>query len=721
MKKIGLIILFVLLAFSCKNSIDNKISKKGYGVINFTSTSRTVQAAFDNENLTSISLYGKGKENDNFSLMKVWDTYDKFVSDSLAIKVGEYKFYITAECSNMEFKSEEEDLAVEENSTHRITFELFITKINDGDKGIVEINYKFEDTFEIIDNGIPTIIINPIPVNAGSFELNKITYEDNTRIEESVVGMDPNVFEVTPYNSETGNAASATFIAELDPGVYELISRFEVEMGEEAMVAVYPTTIHVLEGKRSSKEINVSDFNPYYDINYYKEENPCAFREENVPNRYSIYDEIPIGEFPSLDNDGDFEFQYWYTNTDSVKKFDGLSAYECAGSLDLFAKMHLNSDYLLFSEDIDSSVTTYNIMLTDQLNSSISNDPSVSANRIQAIVTGNEGIYYLEENEGEKKCFIKNSNDGAYSLEILGVQISDFGNFHLYYDHESDLLYGLKLNKTTTSLALFEMDLETQNYTTFNLAEGDYSGVIFHDTSAYHDFAVFEDKLYISCKMGEITGVDLFKINETNTMSHVTTTTLGGVSALYTNFPSGMLISDMLFMDGKLYALWNNPSTSGTPINADTHDYSFYSYGGIICIEDSETPETTQINITKLTDVPSTTGNFSINKPYPSFGGPDSINVSYYDFEDTESEDLFGPQKFIAIKPKKLIFVDEGYFIYKDDQDGIGKFDNVNRVIEFDLDKKTITSIVNFENINFSKDTTENIGVYSGYNIINNN
>lgn len=716
MKKIGLIILFVLLAFSCKNSIDNKISKKGYGVINFTSTSRTVQAAFDNENLTSISLYGKGKENDNFSLMKVWDTYDNFVSDSLAIKAGEYKFYITAECNNMEFKSEEEDLTVEENFTYKITFELFITQINDGDKGTVEINYKFEDTHEGTDsNGIPTIIIRPIPVNTGSFKLNKITYE-NARIEEPVVDMDSVVFEVTPYNPDTEVAASATFIAELDPGVYELISRFEGEMDGEAMVAVYPTTIHVLEGECSSKEINVLDFNPYYDINYYKEENPCVFNEENVPNRYSIYDEIPIEKFPSLENDGDFEFQYWYTNTDSVKKFDGLSAYECAGSLNLYAKMHLNSDYLLFSED---NLYTYNIMLTDQLN--ISNEPSVSANRIQAIVTGNEGIYYLEKN-AEVGCYIKNSNDGDYSLVIHDVQSSDFDNFHLYYDHESDLLYGLKLNATSKSLALFEMDLETKACTTFNLAEGSNSGVIFSNTSADHDFAVFEDKLYISCKMGQMTGVDLFKINETNTMSHVTTTILGGVAS-YNNFPSGMLISDMLFMDGKLYALWNTDPTSGTEINADTHDYSFYSYGGIICIEDSETTGTTQINITKLTDDPSITDIFSINKsPYGGEDDPDFINVSYYDFEDTESENLFGPQKFIAIKPKKLIFVDEGYFIYKDDQDGgIGKFDNVNRVIEFDLDKKTITSIVNFENINFSRDTAENIAVLSGYYIMNNN
>ena len=394
MKKIGLIILFVLLAFSCKNSIDNKISKKGYGVINFTSTSRTVQAAFDNENLTSISLYGKGKENDNFSLMKVWDTYDKFVSDSLAIKAGEYKFYITAECNNMEFKSEEEDLTVEENFTYRITFELFITQINDGDKGTVEINYKFEDTFEITNNGIPTIIIQPIPVNAGSFKLNKITYESYTRIEEPVVDMDPDVFEVTPYNSDTGNAASATFIAELDPGVYELISRFEGEMGEKAMVAVYPTTIHVLEGERSSKEINVLDFNPYYSIEYTTRVGTDQISD--FPTKYSIYDEVTI---PNLTDEGYNKFQGWYIGED--EKIEKISKYERTGDLSLSAKWHLDSQYMLFSKVRNDMgiVQNTSFIMTDNLSNIGEPLTVVEEAVIDFTIGGGDFLYYLTEAE----------------------------------------------------------------------------------------------------------------------------------------------------------------------------------------------------------------------------------------------------------------------------------------------------------------------------------
>ena len=100
MKKISLIILFVLLFFSCKNPMDNKNTKKGYGVISFTSSARTVQENFNVETLTDICLFGKniGEESDFVSL-KSWDKYENFLSHSLSIAVGSYKFYITAKTS----------------------------------------------------------------------------------------------------------------------------------------------------------------------------------------------------------------------------------------------------------------------------------------------------------------------------------------------------------------------------------------------------------------------------------------------------------------------------------------------------------------------------------------------------------------------------------------------------------------------------------------------
>ncbi len=47
---------------------------------------------------------------------------------------------------------------------------------------------------------------------------------------------------------------------------------------------------------------------------------------------------------------------------------------------------------------------------------------------------------------------------------------------------------------------------------------------------------------------------------------------------------------------------------------------------------------------------------------------------------------FYGPQKFIAIKPKKLIISDDGIAFYTD-AEGLYKYKNVNRVVIVDLEK----------------------------------
>lgn len=55
---------------------------------------------------------------------------------------------------------------------------------------------------------------------------------------------------------------------------------------------------------------------------------------------------------------------------------------------------------------------------------------------------------------------------------------------------------------------------------------------------------------------------------------------------------------------------------------------------------------------------------------------------------------FYGAEKFIAIKPKKLVIADDGFAFYTASDGGI-KFKNVNRVITVDLEKFAISSIEN--------------------------
>lgn len=72
---------------------------------------------------------------------------------------------------------------------------------------------------------------------------------------------------------------------------------------------------------------------------------------------------------------------------------------------------------------------------------------------------------------------------------------------------------------------------------------------------------------------------------------------------------------------------------------------------------------------------------------YSSAGG---FPYSFYAPYDSLNKDFAGPQKFIAVKPKKLVISDSGIAFFTDDE-GILKYKNVNRVVELDLEKLEIT------------------------------
>ena len=60
-----------------------------------------------------------------------------------------------------------------------------------------------------------------------------------------------------------------------------------------------------------------------------------------------------------------------------------------------------------------------------------------------------------------------------------------------------------------------------------------------------------------------------------------------------------------------------------------------------------------------------------------------------------------GPQKFIALKPKKLVIADSGIAFYTDN-DGVLKYKEVNRVIYVDLDKLSVTDSENITATEFN-------------------
>lgn len=100
------------------------------------------------------------------------------------------------------------------------------------------------------------------------------------------------------------------------------------------------------------------------------------------------------------------------------------------------------------------------------------------------------------------------------------------------------------------------------------------------------------------------------------------------------------------------------------------------------------------------------------NEVHTSYGTNDNITYTIYSYmpdfpADTQlsSEYFYSPRKFLAIKPKKLIFADDGFMFYGNSDNTIGK--DVNQVIEFDIENAIFESYNLDQSIDFNKRAQE--------------
>lgn len=201
------------------------------------------------------------------------------------------------------------------------------------------------------------------------------------------------------------------------------------------------------------------------------------------------------------------------------------------------------------------------------------------------------------------------------------------------------------------------------------------------------------------------------KIIETNT----TGIALNLNTALPGLYGGSIIFTDMIYQEGYVYIL------ASDNVNSLENDHYYNSRGAIIRVHPGEenvdargwTEDClgkTDTNLyagwygQMLFTEKQTEGNIDLSKAIKfSF---DDFSENFYEFyspiysEDSANptEAFYGPRKFIAIKPKKLVIADSGVAFYTDSNDA-WCFKNVNRVIEIDLGTFAMTSI---EDISFN-------------------
>lgn len=151
-------------------------------------------------------------------------------------------------------------------------------------------------------------------------------------------------------------------------------------------------------------------------------------------------------------------------------------------------------------------------------------------------------------------------------------------------------------------------------------------------------------------------------------------------SSKYDGTYDSISITDLQFGDGlgsgteNVYALVKETSSS-IGMNSSSTDY-FYSRGALVKIN-------------------ATDGSTNI------FGWTSEVKELSYDYNDNPYMDyyctpdgadptaFFGPEKFCAVVPKKIVIVDDGFY-WKAGDSGDGTIKNKDSIVEFDIDSSTL-------------------------------
>ena len=217
-----------------------------------------------------------------------------------------------------------------------------------------------------------------------------------------------------------------------------------------------------------------------------------------------------------------------------------------------------------------------------------------------------------------------------------------------------------------------------------------------------NSFVVYDGKAYALCKENDyiIRVFDTYDEEEIKPMIKEYSVNL---NEFFYDALGTTMITDMLYQDGRLYLLykeafsWPSSATTignrGAVIEVNLFDGSVRNTGlTTSALSNTEYKLQGYYNDSLMyTDEACTT-------PYiPSEEKLMNSSVQYPKicFPNEGEKSFYGPTRFIAVKPKKLVIADEGLAFYTDNE--LLRYKNVNRVVYVDLENFAVEKIVTLD------------------------
>lgn len=457
-------------------------------------------------------------------------------------------------------------------------------------------------------------------------------------------------------------------------------------------------------------------------------------------------DNLPIGKTITISLETTIAHKYFEGFSEPLKIKDGNNQVTIR-----LARNGISTDYVLYDYyEIDSDQQGYRYYLSESSHTMPGTPALVNNDEYQnSFCFDNDGnLYALKEEDSElylmstRSDFIPSDTGRAPGSKLYMAMDREKDTLWLLADQELSL-YGYKNISRQTTLENYPTDLRSAYV---------YSNYFYTDFESNYSptaFTAYDGYLYLAgTQYDEPTEMWSLYITKTDVVSDVVDDgnnkdlhchNTRKVSVQGINLTSYTNITDMLYQNGAVYILLNE--------NNDNfwNDYEYYNRGVVVrydFVSGTATScgwTTDAINISgkKFYAFNNDSKPFFTSNP-TGFSDADekaafmTNRANWVTFDDTVSSGpgnprypkltapygsqanraFYGPKKFIAVKPKKLVIADEGYAFYTD-SNGAFCYKNVNRVVTVDLETFAISSTENVS-VSFEEDSSSDLNS-SGY------
>ena len=329
-------------------------------------------------------------------------------------------------------------------------------------------------------------------------------------------------------------------------------------------------------------------------------------------------------------------------------------------------------------------------------------DASVFYTKFMAGDSGSDFTFFDAEGNSYLLLFTSQIKSGIYSTKKGGIFVSD-SDLALNEDEVIDFTIDLK-NNVAYSLKGGDFDVICRypNMISSNGANADNKEVRL-GCGNINSFVVYDGKAYALFKENDYI-IRVFDTYDEEPIKPMIKEYSVNLNDFFNDALGTPMITDMLYQDGRLYLLYKEAfSWSGSPspttignrgavIEVNLFDGSVRNTGlTTSALSNTEYKLQGYNNSLMYTDSACTT-------PYiPSEEILTNANVEYPDicFPNEGEKSFYGPTRFIAVKPKKLVIADEGLAFYTDNE--LLRYKNVNRVVYVDLENFAVEKIVTLD------------------------